>query len=75
MVFAGVVGWGRESPYLPRRDKKAWDLDKRETGGTQAGGRTARCREVRENRGLQERGFKEFYLEGGSSGGDSEVSG
>lgn len=43
-------GGGRESPYLPRRDELAWDLDKRETwggGGVGHGteGSKARCRE------------------------------
>ena len=44
--------WGREreSPYLPRRDELAWDLDKRETRGAEGGrsrdgGSKARCQE------------------------------
>lgn len=71
MVSAGGAGQGvggggdRESPYLPRRDKTPWDLDKRETGGQGARGRAARCQEGRENRQLQERSFKKFYLKGG----------
>ena len=42
-------GGGRESPYLPRREELAWDLDKRETWGGRVGhgtgGSKARCLE------------------------------
>lgn len=53
----------RESPYLSRRDKLAWDLDKRETRGAQGLGENS---QVSGGEGKQTAcGFKEFYLEGG----------
>ena len=62
-------GGGRESPYLPRREELAWDLDKRETWGGRVGhgtgGEQSQVSGGRERRRLQERSFKGFYLEGG----------
>lgn len=64
-----VLGGGgcreRESPYLSRRDKMAWDLDKREPGGRGLGGRAARCQMGGKTDGSRNLVLRSFYLEGG----------